>query len=82
MIQYNLRLDKSLKDKGQALAKARGLSENSLYQTAIEEFIAKNEATEFYQKLMARTVPEKDKQQILKKLKANKTPPLYPQDKR
>lgn len=82
MIQYNLRLDKTLKSKASALAKSKGLSENSLYQMAIEEFISKTEATEFFQKLINRAIPSSEKDRILKKLKANKLKPLYPEDER
>ncbi|QQR80531.1 MAG: hypothetical protein IPJ69_14785 [Deltaproteobacteria bacterium] len=80
MIQYNLRLDDKVKEKARQVAEKKGLSENSLYQTAIEEFLAKVEASDFYTKLMNRIVTSKDKQQILKKLKANKADVLYPED--
>lgn len=82
MTQYNLRLDKVLKSKASTLAKSRGLSENSLYQMAIEEFIAKTEAIEFYQKLIKRAIPSSEKNRILKKLKANRVKPLFPEDER
>ncbi len=81
MIQYNLRLDDKIKEKAREVAEKKGLSENALYQTAIEEFLAKVEATDFYTKLMNRVVTSKEKQQILKKLKANKADVLYPEDR-
>ena len=81
MIQYNLRLDDKIKEKAREVAERKGLSENALYQTAIEEFLAKVEATDFYTKLMNRVVTSKEKQQILKKLKANKADVLYPEDR-
>ena len=54
MTQYNLRLDERTKQKASLLAKKKGISENTLYQLAIEEFLAKTEATDFYHKLMKR----------------------------
>lgn len=59
MIQYNLRLDDKVKEKARQVAEKKGLSENSLYQTAIEEFLAKVEASDFYTKLMNRIVTSK-----------------------
>lgn len=81
MIQYNLRLDDKVKEKARQVAEKKGLSENALYQTAIEEFLAKVEATDFYTNLMNRIVTPKEKQKILKKLKANKSDPLYEGDR-
>ena len=59
-----------------------GLSypENSLYQMAIEEFLSKAEAAEFYEKLLKRVISSQDKKKLLKKLKSNKRAPLYPED--
>ena len=81
MVQYNLRLDDKVKERARQVAEEKGLSENALYQTAIEEFLAKVEATDFYTKLMNRVVTPKEKQQILKKLKANKSDVLYAEDR-
>lgn len=81
MIQYNLRLDDKVKEKAREVAEKKGLSENSLYQTAIEEFLAKVEATDFYTKLMNRVVSSKEKKNILKKLKTNKSDVLYFEDR-
>lgn len=80
MIQYNLRLDEAIKQKAQNLAKKKGLSENSLYQSAIEEFLAKTEAYDFYTKLLNRVVSPKEKKEIFKKLGANPAPVLYKED--
>lgn len=81
MIQYNLRLDEKTKEKAQHFAESRGISENSLYQTAIEEFLAKTEAEEFYQKLLKRIVTPQEKKQILRKLRAHPADVLYREDK-
>lgn len=81
MMQYNLRLDDRTKEKAQTLAHKRGLSENSLYQMAIEEFLTKSEASEFYNKLLKRVVSPAEKKKIFNKLKANKADVLYPEDR-
>lgn len=62
MMQYNLRLDEKTKQKARDLAAKRGMSENSLYQMAIDEFLTKTEAAEFYDKLMKRIVSPQEKQ--------------------
>ena len=80
MIQYNLRLDETVKEKASSFAKKRGLSENSFYQMAIEEFLTKEEMSEFYQKLSRRIITPEQKKNLLKKLSANKAKPLYPED--
>lgn len=81
MMQYNLRLDDKTKERAAELARKKGLSENSFYQMAIEEFLAKTEAQEFFQKLMKRVVTPGEKKKILKKLKANKADVLYSEDR-
>lgn len=81
MMQYNLRLDEKIKEKAQSIAEKRGISENALYQMAIEEFLAKIEATDFYTRLMSRVVTSKEKQKILEKLKKNQTDVLYEEDR-
>ena len=80
MMQYNLRLDETTKQKVSSIAKKKGISENSLYQMAIEEFLSKAEAAEFYEKLLKRVISSQDKKKLLKKLKSNKRAPLYPED--
>lgn len=80
MIQYNLRLDETVKEKASSFAKKRGLSENSFYQMAIEEFLVKEEMSEFYQKLNKRIVTPEQKKKILSKLSANKGKVLYKED--
>lgn len=81
MMQYNLRLDEKTKERAHALAQKKGLSENALYQMAIEEFLTKTEASEFYDKLMNRVIAPKEKQKILRKLKANSSDVLFEEDR-
>lgn len=82
MMQYNLRLDDKTKQRASLIAKKKGVSENALYQTAIEEFLSKIEATEFYQKLLNRVVTPREKQALLKKLRSNKQDVLFEDDQR
>lgn len=82
MMQYNLRLDDKTKQRASSIAKKKGVSENTLYQTAIEEFLAKIEATEFYQKLLNRVVTPGEKRALLKKLRSNKQDVIFEDDQR
>lgn len=80
MIQYNLRLDEKTKQKASSLAKNRGISENSFYQMAIEDFLSKTEAADFFEKLMRRIVSSDEKKKILQKLKKHSGEVLYRED--
>ena len=82
MMQYNLRLDDKTKQRASAVAKKKGVSENTFYQTAIEEYLSKIEATEFYQKLLDRVVTPGEKQALLKKLRSNKQDVFFGEDRR
>lgn len=81
MTQYNLRLDEKTKQRAGGLAKKKGISENTLYQMAIEEFLSKTEASEFFDKLMKRVVSPTEKQRIFRKLRGNKADVLFPEDR-
>ncbi len=80
MMQYNLRLDEKTKEKANLIARKKGISENSLYQMAIEEFLSKVEANDFYKKLLNRVVTPQEKKKLLKKLRSNKAEVLYADD--
>lgn len=80
MIQYNLRLDKKLKNKAQTLAKKEGMSENLLYNKAIEDFVRRREQEEFVVSLLRRKVSDQRVHSLLSKVRRSKKEPLYTED--
>ena len=79
-MQYNLRLDENTKTKAMELAKKKGVSENRLYQTAIEDYLKKTDAEDFFQKMLKRIVTPEEKKSVLAKLRKNKAAPFYKED--
>lgn len=80
MIAYQLRLDSDTKQRAKKVAQEKGVSENTLYHQAIEEFLMRHEANDFYQKLLNRVVSPGQQKKLLNKIKNNKAPVLYPED--
>lgn len=81
MIQYNLRLDKKLKNKAQYLAQKEGMSENLLYNKAIEDYVRRCEQEEFIIHILKRKVSDARIHSLLAKIKKTKRAPLYEEDK-
>ena len=80
MIAYQLRLDNETKQRAKKVAVQKGVSENTLYHQAIEEFLMRHEASDFYQKLLSRVVSPQQKKRLLGKIKNNDNPVLYSED--
>lgn len=81
MIQYNLRLDKKLKNKAKLLAEQEGMSENLLYNKAIEDYVRRREQEEFVGDLFKRKVSDSRIRSIFAKIKKSKRAPLYEEDR-
>lgn len=80
MIQYNLRLDKRLKNKAQMLARKEGMSENFLYNKAIEDFVRRSEQEQFIACLFKRKSSDRHIHSLLAKIRRSKRAPLYYKD--
>lgn len=80
MIQYNLRLDKKLKNKARHLAQKEGMSENLLYNKAIEDYVRRMEQEEFVHGLLKRRVTDARTEFLLNKIRKTRKAPLYKED--
>ncbi|MDO8518831.1 MAG: hypothetical protein Q7T11_01555 [Deltaproteobacteria bacterium] len=80
MIQYNLRIDEELKRKAQQWAEKDGMSENLLYNKAIEDYLRRKEHQDFIDAFLKRKVNPKRVKAILDKIRKADRPPVFKDD--